>query len=74
MEEELIAPCGMNCSLCAAYQFKQKDLNKQVFTASTARAASPGVSTAPTWLMLAICSERVWSGFVLNVSLTLVKD
>jgi len=31
MEEALIAPCGMNCSLCAAYQFKQKDLNKQGF-------------------------------------------
>ena len=31
MEEELIAPCGMNCSLCIAYQFKQKDLNKQGF-------------------------------------------
>lgn len=31
MEEDLIAPCGMNCSLCAAYQFKQKDLNKRGF-------------------------------------------
>ncbi len=31
MEEVVIAPCGMNCSLCAAYQFKQKDLNKQGF-------------------------------------------
>lgn len=31
MEETLIAPCGMNCSLCAAYLFKQKDLNKKGF-------------------------------------------
>lgn len=31
MEKELIAPCGMNCSLCIAYQFKEKDLNKYGF-------------------------------------------
>lgn len=31
MEEELIAACGMNCGLCIAYQFKQKDLNTQGF-------------------------------------------
>lgn len=31
MKTELIAPCGMNCSLCIAYQFKEKDLNKQGF-------------------------------------------
>lgn len=31
MEEVLIAPCGMNCALCAAYLFKQMDLNKRGF-------------------------------------------
>ncbi len=31
MEEKLIAPCGMNCQLCIAYQFKELDLNKQGF-------------------------------------------
>jgi len=31
MGEQLIAPCGMNCSLCIAYQFREKDLNKQGF-------------------------------------------
>jgi hypothetical protein len=31
MEERLIAPCGMNCRLCIAYQFREKDLNKQGF-------------------------------------------
>lgn len=31
MEEELIAPCGMNCGLCVNYQFMEKDLNKQGF-------------------------------------------
>jgi len=31
MQEELIAPCGMNCSLCIAYQFRRNDLNKQSF-------------------------------------------
>lgn len=28
MKEDLIAPCGMNCSLCISYQFYEKDLNK----------------------------------------------
>lgn len=31
MTEEMIAPCGMNCSLCLANQFKEKDLNKLGF-------------------------------------------
>jgi len=31
LKEDLIAPCGMNCSLCISYQFKEKDLNKKGF-------------------------------------------
>jgi len=31
LREDLIAPCGMNCQLCAAYQFKELDLNKKGF-------------------------------------------
>lgn len=31
MNENLIAPCGMNCGLCIAYQFMKKDLNKLGF-------------------------------------------
>lgn len=31
MKENLIAPCGMNCSLCIAYKIMEKDLNKQGF-------------------------------------------
>lgn len=31
MQEKLIAPCGMNCALCIAYQFKERDLNKEGF-------------------------------------------
>lgn len=31
MKEKFIAPCGMNCSLCIAYQFMKGDLNKQGF-------------------------------------------
>lgn len=27
MIEELIAPCGMNCNLCRAYQFRELDAN-----------------------------------------------
>jgi hypothetical protein len=30
-EDELIAPCGMNCSLCIAYIFNKHDLNKEGF-------------------------------------------
>jgi hypothetical protein len=31
MEEKLIAPCGMNCSLCVSYQSQKYDLKKQGF-------------------------------------------
>ncbi len=31
MKEDLIAPCGMNCSLCIAYIFGKNDLNKKGF-------------------------------------------
>ncbi len=29
MNEDLIAPCGMNCALCVSYQFRENDLNKK---------------------------------------------
>lgn len=31
MDAELIAPCGMNCSLCSAYQLRQNGINKRGF-------------------------------------------
>ncbi len=31
MQENLIAPCGMNCSLCITYQFGENDFNKYGF-------------------------------------------
>ena len=31
MEEQQIAPCGMNCSLCVAYQSEKYDLKKKGF-------------------------------------------
>lgn len=31
MEEQLIAPCGMNCGLCVSYLAMKGDLNKQGF-------------------------------------------
>lgn len=31
MDEKLIAPCGINCALCIAYQFKENDFNKRGF-------------------------------------------
>ena len=31
LSADLIAPCGMNCALCIAYQFEQDDLNQHGF-------------------------------------------
>lgn len=31
MNSDLIAPCGMNCSICVSYQFYEIDLNKNGF-------------------------------------------
>ncbi|NMD69799.1 DUF3795 domain-containing protein [Bacillus sp. DNRA2] len=31
MEEKLIAPCGMNCSICVSFLAKKYDLNKKGF-------------------------------------------
>jgi hypothetical protein len=31
MEENLIAPCGMNCALCVSYQSMRNDLKKKGF-------------------------------------------
>ena len=31
MDQNLIAPCGMNCGLCISYQFNMSDLNKAGF-------------------------------------------
>ncbi len=31
IQKDLIAPCGMNCSLCIAYQFKESNLNQYGF-------------------------------------------
>ncbi|MFA5450577.1 MAG: DUF3795 domain-containing protein [Dehalococcoidales bacterium] len=38
MEEQLIAPCGMNCGLCVSYLAMKTDLNKKGF----ARKYCPG--------------------------------
>jgi len=32
MDEKLIAPCGMNCSLCIAYQFKENGYKQTRFS------------------------------------------
>lgn len=41
MEEKLIAPCGMNCCLCVAYQFKEYDINKRGFHRKYCRGCIP---------------------------------
>lgn len=46
MDEKLIAPCGMNCSLCIAFQFREKDLNKLGFNKKYCQDAFRGEKTA----------------------------
>ena len=41
MNEELIAPCGMNCSLCVSYQFNKLDLNKKGFNRKYCKGCIP---------------------------------
>jgi hypothetical protein len=41
MEEVLIAPCGMNCSLCISYQAQQQDLKKKGFNKSYCAGCRP---------------------------------
>jgi hypothetical protein len=44
MTEELIAPCGMNCGLCASYLAMKKDLKKQGFGKIYRAGCLPGGS------------------------------
>lgn len=61
MQEELIAPCGMNCALCSAYLFKQKDLNKRGFH----RTYCPGcVPRGKNCLHMADACELLGKGLV----------
>ncbi|MBF7097014.1 DUF3795 domain-containing protein [Alkalibacter mobilis] len=41
MEEKLIAPCGMNCSLCVNYQSKKLDLKKRGYGRSYCEGCIP---------------------------------
>lgn len=41
MKKDLIAPCGMNCSLCIAYQFREKDVNKKGFNRTYCEGCIP---------------------------------
>lgn len=41
MQESLIAPCGMNCSLCIAYQFRVFDINRHGFHRRSCPACMP---------------------------------
>jgi hypothetical protein len=58
MKENLIAPCGMNCSLCIAYQFKENDINKKGFH----KSYCPG------------CIPKERSVSALSVKFTLASD
>ena len=41
MDEKMIAPCGMNCSLCIAYQSGLKDLKKRGINRKTCPGCVP---------------------------------
>lgn len=41
MEENLIAPCGMNCALCISYQTEKTDLNQKGFRKKTCPGCIP---------------------------------
>lgn len=47
MDEKLIAPCGMNCYLCIAYQFRKNDINKRGFHKNIVQDVFQGEKTAP---------------------------
>ena len=41
MEENLIAPCGMNCAVCISYLAKKNDLNSEGFHKSYCEGCLP---------------------------------
>ena len=73
MDEKLIAPCGINCSLCISYQFMKKDLNKEGFRRTYCPGCIPRGKTAFTWGINVSCLEKVTSAFVSNVKTSPVK-
>jgi len=42
MDEELIAPCGMNCSLCSSYLAMKNDLKRKGFGKTYCAGCLPG--------------------------------
>jgi hypothetical protein len=42
MEETLVAPCGMNCGLCASYLAMKNDLKKKGFAKTYCAGCLPG--------------------------------
>jgi len=60
-EENLIAPCGMNCRLCVAFQARELDINKQGFH----RTYCPGcIPRGEHCLHMADRCEKVGKGLV----------
>jgi hypothetical protein len=60
-EEDLIAPCGMNCRLCVAFQARELDINKQGFR----RTYCPGcIPRGEHCLHMADRCEKVGKGLV----------
>lgn len=61
MEEELIAPCGMNCALCVSYLAMKNDLQKKGFSKKYCAGCLPRGKNCV--FMKGSC-ERLGSGLV----------
>lgn len=75
MHAELIAPCGMNCSLCSAYQLRQNGINKRGFNKKHCPGCLPrGENCTHMGDTPANCWEKAASGFVLNAKASPAGD
>jgi len=54
LNEQLIAPCGMNCAVCSAYIARRLDLKKRASGGLTASGAVPEGKIALSWVIFAV--------------------
>ena len=61
MNEELIAPCGMNCGVCIAYLGMKNDLNRHGFKRTYCQGCLP---RGKNCLHMGDCCEKLGKGLV----------
>ena len=74
IDENLIAPCGMNCILCVSYQFMKGDLNQKGFHKKYCPGCNPRDCIVFLWVITVSYCEMVESDFVLSVQITPAND